>query len=182
MKNLSCKHFFEPEEVFRTNSSNRSSLFSSTSGGRTPSSSSSSASSCSSHSRFQIKRSVSLDFRHMSSLNKQKSMKRDCGRKCTYNPTLEMCIFLVCLFVLVFWGKVFAIVTCTSTWLFFAPGQRSHQLRGVDSSDVIDSEEYKKRVIMEGLLERNRSSRVLLQLWVSSGGQGRFGKNPFCKI
>ncbi|KAI3466171.1 hypothetical protein Pfo_022834 [Paulownia fortunei] len=166
-KNLSYKACWDPEEMFQTNSS-RSSLLSSNSSRRTASSisSSSASSSCSSNPRSEserIKRSVSLDFRQMSQMSRQKSMNRDCGRKCVHNkPTLEMCIFLVCLVALVFWGKVFAIVTCTSTWFFFAPARRGHQLQRADLSvnDVLDSEEYKKRVIMEGLLERNRSRLV----------------------
>lgn len=99
-------------------------------------------------------------------IKSQKSVKKSvCVGKCIYNRTLDrMCILLVCLVGLVFWGKVFAIATCTSTWLLFAPaGRRGHRLGRAESpvNDVIvDSEEYKKRVIMGGLLERNRSRDI----------------------
>lgn len=83
---------------------------------------------------------------------KQRRMKK-CGY---FIPDLEICVLLVCLAALM-WGKVFAIVACTSAWLFIAPGGK---LGRADSCEFSDSEEYKKRVIMEGLLERDRS-RVL---------------------
>ncbi|KAL8506021.1 hypothetical protein ACS0TY_017034 [Phlomoides rotata] len=159
-KNIPCTPS-EPVHIFRTNS-DRSSLFSSNSSSKAPSLSSS-ASSCSSHSRSgsadKIKRSISMDFKQ---LNKQKTTRNDCGRKsCSdYNLNIEIFIVWACLFALV-WGKVFAIVICTSSWLFFAPAhrcrpsQRPQPLRRLDSFDEIDPE-YRKRVIMEGLLDRNR--------------------------
>ncbi|KAL7103550.1 hypothetical protein ACP275_08G186700 [Erythranthe tilingii] len=184
-KSFTCKPFWEPhQEIFRTNSNHSSSIFSSNSSRHRSSASSMSSSSISSLSSNSgseysdgngiiIKRSVSLDFEQMSppmnttttttATTLQKPTRRDCGRKCISNycnPSLDqMCIFLVCLGALVFWGKVFAIVTCTSTWLFVYPG---HRFQRVDSpvndiSNIVDSEEYKKRVVMEGLLERNRS-------------------------
>ncbi|KAL8046489.1 hypothetical protein ABFX02_08G180800 [Erythranthe guttata] len=188
-KSFTCKPFWEPhQEIFRTTSNHSSSIFSSNSSRHRSSASSMSSSSISSlssnssskYSDVIIKRSVSLDFEQMSppmntttttttttttaaGTTLQKPTRRDCGRKCISNycnPSLDqMCIFLVCLGALVFWGKVFAIVTCTSTWLFVYPG---HRFQRVDSpvndvSTIVDSEEYKKRVVMEGLLERNRS-------------------------
>lgn len=124
--------------------------------------SSSRASSISSNSRSgseRIKRSASsLDFKR--TLN-----PRD-GGKC--RCTVVMCIFFICLVALVFWGKVSAIVTCTSACLFFGgrfPQGRCRPESATSSVDLslnedVDSEEDKKRVIMEGLLERNRP-RVL---------------------
>ncbi|KAK3040287.1 hypothetical protein RJ639_028202 [Escallonia herrerae] len=78
-----------------------------------------------------------------------------------YGSSTGLCLLVVCLLVLIFWGKICAII-CTSTWLFFAPRRlnRVDRLEIVVDSPDIDSGEYKKRVIMEGLLERNRS-RVL---------------------
>ncbi|XP_059664533.1 uncharacterized protein LOC132310371 [Cornus florida] len=74
-----------------------------------------------------------------------------------YGSETGLCLLLICLLVLVFWGKVCAIF-CTSTLLYFAPA-RSQRVdspeRRVDLPDV-DSKKYKKRVVMEGLLERNR--------------------------
>ncbi|PIN06323.1 hypothetical protein CDL12_21130 [Handroanthus impetiginosus] len=151
-KNFSYKSW-EPDEIFRTNSNSSSSLFSSNSSRRatssTPSSSSSSASSFPSRlgSERNIKRSVSLDLGQISpNVNRQKSMKRNnCGNKRGH----EMCVFsfLVCLVALVFWGKVFAIVTCTSTWLFFGPAWQGHRSGKADLlvNDVVDSSEENKR-------------------------------------
>lgn len=160
-KSLSCTPL-EPDHIFRSNSDGGSSLFSSNSSSSRAPSVSSSASSCSSHSRSgsadKIRRSISMDFKQI------KTTKKDCGRKSScsnYNLTIEIFIVWACLFALV-WGKVFAIVICTSSWLFFAPAHRrrlSHRPppppRKFDSFDEIDPE-YRKRVIMEGLLDRNR--------------------------
>lgn len=72
-----------------------------------------------------------------------------------------ICLLLLTLLVLVLWGKVCAIV-CTSTWLLFVPRwsivkrPKSSLESGDDSSDV-DSAEYKKKIILQGLLQRKRS-------------------------
>ncbi|XP_057790611.1 uncharacterized protein LOC131007696 [Salvia miltiorrhiza] len=152
-KNASNKPPLAPDGSFWSHS-NRSPLFSSD-GSRTPSMSSLSASSRSSPARSEsdsIQRCVSIDYFRQTN-PKQRMMK-----KCII-PYLEICVLLVCLAALI-WGKVLAIVACTSAWLFIAPGGRSRKLRRADSYELSDSEEYKKRVIMEGLLERDRS-RVL---------------------
>ncbi|XWS51993.1 hypothetical protein CRYUN_Cryun11dG0029400 [Craigia yunnanensis] len=73
-----------------------------------------------------------------------------------------ICSFVISLFVLVIWGKVCAIF-CTSTWLFF--GYQWSTIKLVPSENItvdrhfpeIDTELYKKKVIMEGLLERNHN-------------------------
>lgn len=164
-KSVSSKPLLLPEGIFWSNSSNHSPIFSSNSSSRTPSMSSLSASSRSTPARSEpdnIPRSLSID--HFGQLNpaasKQRAMRRESGRKCAYViPALEVCVLLVCLAALI-WGKAFAIVACTSAWLFFAPsgGRSRRRVRRVDSYGVGgDSEEYKKRVIMEGLLERDRS-------------------------
>ncbi|KAF5728004.1 hypothetical protein HS088_TW21G00146 [Tripterygium wilfordii] len=72
-----------------------------------------------------------------------------------YGVNFGLCFVVFSLVVLVFWGKVCAIF-CTSTWLFFVPCRsiRSDSRNG-DSLEF-DSEQYKKKIIMEGLLDRNR--------------------------
>ncbi|XP_022717966.1 uncharacterized protein LOC111276488 [Durio zibethinus] len=75
-----------------------------------------------------------------------------------------ICLFLISLLVLVIWGKVCAIF-CTSTWLFFAC--RWSKFKPVPSENItvdhhfpeIDTELHKKKVIMEGLLERNHTQK-----------------------
>ncbi|XP_073026296.1 uncharacterized protein [Primulina eburnea] len=146
--------------LLRANS-NASSIFSpSVTDSSRSSSRSSSISSNSRSGSARIKRSPSsLDFKQ--TLNTQ-AVKRD-SEKC--GCTVGMCIFFICLVSLVFWGKVFAIVTCTSACLFFAPACRPHRRCRTESAassinsslnEDVDSEEDKKRVIMEGLLQRNR--------------------------
>ncbi|KAI3812326.1 hypothetical protein L1987_17033 [Smallanthus sonchifolius] len=87
-----------------------------------------------------------------------------------FDSIIGMSIILVILVILVLWGKLCAIL-CTSSWFFIAPrlvaaGQRS----AVDSADKpppeshnsldLESVEYKKKVILEGLLQRNHRNIV----------------------
>ncbi|KAI6687370.1 hypothetical protein NL676_024198 [Syzygium grande] len=72
-----------------------------------------------------------------------------------------ICLLLLTLLVLVLWGKVCAIV-CTSTWLFLVPrwsiiNCTKSPLENCDDSSYVDSAEYKKKIILEGLLQRKRS-------------------------
>lgn len=87
--------------------------------------------------------------------------KRRAIKKCSY--IVEICVLLMCLAALI-WGKVFAVVACTSAWLFIAPGGKP---RRAESYEIGDSEEWRKRVIMEGLLEKDRSR--VFQYWKYSG-------------
>lgn len=165
-KNVARKQCLETDEAIWSHNSNRSPLFSSNSSSPPSSigsSSSSASSQQSSPARSEtdtIQRAVSLD-QHLRRIKPaKKKTKKEGGRKCVYMiPTLEICVLMVCLFALI-WGKAFAVVTCTSAWLFFAPSRRSPKLRRAGSYEVLDSEEYKKRVMMEGWLERDRT-RVL---------------------
>ncbi|KAK7349018.1 hypothetical protein VNO80_23845 [Phaseolus coccineus] len=73
-----------------------------------------------------------------------------------------MSVVAVTLVIMIFWGRLCAIL-CTSLWLYSAP--RFQRIGGINddgnpkttpSNDVdLDSEEYKKQVIMKGLLGRN---------------------------
>ncbi|MFS8030928.1 hypothetical protein Hanom_Chr17g01539781 [Helianthus anomalus] len=79
-----------------------------------------------------------------------------------FDSVIGMSIILVILVILVLWGKLCAIL-CTSAWLFVAPRlvavgkrsaadkQRSESGKNLD----LESEEYKKKVVLEGLLQRN---------------------------
>ncbi|KAI8552687.1 hypothetical protein RHMOL_Rhmol06G0286000 [Rhododendron molle] len=83
------------------------------------------------------------------------------ARECS-SPTIGFCVLLVCLVVLTFWGRVVAIL-CTSMFLFLVR-RRIERSPSVDSTvngidlpvNDVDTKAYKKKVIMEGLLERNR--------------------------
>ncbi|XP_071696309.1 uncharacterized protein [Rutidosis leptorrhynchoides] len=104
-------------------------------------------------------------------LDKSRKTKRE------IDSLYGMSIILVILVVMMLWGKLFAII-CTSSWFFMAP-----RLRPVKGRDVVvatekrssennnklelESMEYKKKVVLEGLLQRNnriivgRSTRIL---------------------
>ncbi|WOH09962.1 hypothetical protein DCAR_0729423 [Daucus carota subsp. sativus] len=96
------------------------------------------------------------ELKQMQQLHQKKNVK---SRKCL-NTNIGLSLIALSLLVLVVWGKICAIL-CTSTWLLLLSA--SFKKRGAvkKSSDQlgredVDSEEYKKRVIMEGLLDRNR--------------------------
>ncbi|XP_077220711.1 uncharacterized protein LOC143854565 [Tasmannia lanceolata] len=78
------------------------------------------------------------------------------------DPVARMSVLMVALAILLLWGRICAIL-CTSAWFYFITRRRTAtepvEVAGkkVDSGNPdIDSDEYKKKVIMEGLLERNR--------------------------
>ncbi|KAK3021390.1 hypothetical protein RJ639_046798 [Escallonia herrerae] len=144
------REFSEPDDTFRT-SSRSSSLFSSSIN------STSYTSSITSGSRSLSDRRASFG----SNSVEPKQVYTQGTKRVYYGSSIGLCLLLVSLLVLIFWGKICAIL-CTSTWLFFAPRRLNcvDRLENVVDSPDVDSGEYKKRVIMEGLLERNRS-RVL---------------------
>ncbi|WVZ22176.1 hypothetical protein V8G54_000720 [Vigna mungo] len=84
------------------------------------------------------------------------------GKKARNDGVFGMSVVVVTLVIMIFWGRLCAIL-CTSVWLYCAP--RWGKIGGVNddgnpkttpSNEVdLDSEEYKKKVIMEGLLGRN---------------------------
>ncbi|KAF7827869.1 Transmembrane protein [Senna tora] len=78
---------------------------------------------------------------------------------------MGMCMLVVTLVIMIVWGRLCAIL-CTSAWLYFVP--RFNKTTAHEGNDVVinntqnskeedylDSEVYKKRVVLEGLLERN---------------------------
>ncbi|GKV15833.1 hypothetical protein SLEP1_g26582 [Rubroshorea leprosula] len=75
-------------------------------------------------------------------------------------PNAGLSLLLMSLLIMIFWGKVCAIF-CTSTWLFLMPRWSIKPSRSEKMVELpvpeIDSDLYRKKVIMRGLLERNRS-------------------------
>ncbi|KAM0063308.1 hypothetical protein Hdeb2414_s0003g00089491 [Helianthus debilis subsp. tardiflorus] len=73
---------------------------------------------------------------------------------------IRWCLFLLLsLIVLVVYGRIYAIL-CTSIWFYLVPCRRVKRMNSVgNGSRVVDteSEQYKKRVIMAGLLDRTRN-------------------------
>ncbi|TYG41258.1 hypothetical protein ES288_D12G161500v1 [Gossypium darwinii] len=89
------------------------------------------------------------------------------------NIELGMSVIVVTLIIMLVWGRLCAIL-CTSAWLYFCPrfrtrvngnGSSSSGGGGVESTQnlndsYLNSKEYKKKVVLEGLLHRN--SRITL--------------------
>lgn len=146
--------------------SSRSTLFSSSTAAASSSLTSSRASSVASNSRSASERKRSSSFDSLQLSQKPTTLSKKTNGCCSSNVGLYF--LLICLVALIFWGKAFA-VFCTSTCLFLIPCRfkRVDDRSGVNVNNSVhvidvDSEEYKKKVIMEGLLERNnRTSRVL---------------------
>ncbi|XP_052208319.1 uncharacterized protein LOC127812060 [Diospyros lotus] len=89
------------------------------------------------------------------SSNSRSSLYRKVEEGCISN--VGLCFLLVLLLVLIVWGKACSIV-CTSSMLFLVPSRRGiHSPEAVVYPAEMDSAEYKKRVIMDGLLERSRN-------------------------
>ncbi|KAF5747404.1 hypothetical protein HS088_TW05G00125 [Tripterygium wilfordii] len=75
------------------------------------------------------------------------------------DPIVGFSIVTITLLIMLLWGRLCAIF-CTSAWFYFVPRLRSnmdHSGTNVSGSTRpdLDSEEYKKRVVMEGFLQRN---------------------------
>ncbi|XP_022726413.1 uncharacterized protein At5g23160-like [Durio zibethinus] len=78
------------------------------------------------------------------------------------DPVMGMYIIMVTLIIMLVWGRLCAIL-CTSAWFYFCPrfpttinNSDITVQRPVNSNDLdLNSEGYKKRVVLEGLLDRN---------------------------
>ncbi|XP_031378713.1 uncharacterized protein LOC116194122 isoform X1 [Punica granatum] len=79
-----------------------------------------------------------------------------------------MSIIMVTLIIMVFWGRLCAIL-CTCSWFYFVPQMRSMGRSYSRDGDEphpdwngldLSSEEYKKKVVLEGFLERDRRSSL----------------------
>ncbi|RDY08628.1 hypothetical protein CR513_07112, partial [Mucuna pruriens] len=104
-----------------------------------------------------------------SSVQRERTSKKAKNWRSSYDPVVGMSVLVVTLVIMIFWGRLCAIL-CTSLCLYCTPRFRKIAAENDDgdpqttkSNDVdldLDSEEYKKKVIMEGLLGRNH--RVVL--------------------
>ncbi|OIW01875.1 hypothetical protein TanjilG_31057 [Lupinus angustifolius] len=80
----------------------------------------------------------------------------------SYDSVIGISIVMVTMVMMIFWGRLCAIV-CTSAWLYFISRSRLNVTKNDDNKKLndnldldVDSELYKKKVIMEGLLNRTR--------------------------
>lgn len=83
-----------------------------------------------------------------------KPKKVDMGNRSSFNSGIYL--FVISLIITILWGRVCAILF-TSIWVYFLPRRHAGYDRQVSVIKLgkTDSRDDKKRVIMEGLLERN---------------------------
>ncbi|KAL4383089.1 hypothetical protein GQ457_15G012340 [Hibiscus cannabinus] len=80
-----------------------------------------------------------------------------------FEPMMGLSIITVTLIIMVLWGRVCAIL-CTSAWLYICARFRTRtRSKGNESTansnsddSYLNSKEYKKKVVLEGLLQRNQ--------------------------
>ncbi|KAL8107593.1 hypothetical protein AgCh_024127 [Apium graveolens] len=98
-------------------------------------------------------------------VQQQQQYKKNVRSTEFFSTNIGLSFIALSLLVLIVWGKVCAIL-CTSTWLLLMSARfkergivkKSSKCDDQLPGENVDSGEYKKRVIMEGLLDRNRSS------------------------
>lgn len=81
-----------------------------------------------------------------------------------FDSMLGAVIIMVTLVVMIIWGKIWAIL-CTAAWFYFIPRFRAKldesyaiKFKNGESNRVdLDSWEYKKKVVLQGLLDRNQT-------------------------
>lgn len=76
-----------------------------------------------------------------------------------FDPLVGMSIVVVTLIIMFVWGRLCAIL-CTSAWLYFVPRLRALKnddaaMKKINGDLDLNSQEYKKRVVLEGFLERD---------------------------
>lgn len=89
-----------------------------------------------------------------------------------YDPIVGMSIIMVTLIIMLIWGRLCAIL-CTSACFYFIPrlsaasqsqngNERSTEHSFLNSGDPesVDSKHYKKRVVLEGLLQRSHHATL----------------------
>ncbi|KAK9117863.1 hypothetical protein Scep_015956 [Stephania cephalantha] len=102
-----------------------------------------------------------------SSSRRPRSRRRNSLLAGRLEPVVGLSVLLVVLAIMVLWGKLCAII-CASAWFYFIPCLRrilnftdNHQnceenLNQSSGGMDLSSNEYKKKVILEGLLERSK--------------------------
>ncbi|XP_015072899.1 uncharacterized protein At5g23160 [Solanum pennellii] len=97
---------------------------------------------------------------------KSRQRREDVLSDDNFDSIMGMSILMVTLLIMLFWGKACAIV-CTCAWFYFLPRFRTKneaviagKIDGVAGDVDRNSEEYKKKVVLEGFLERNHRNGV----------------------
>ncbi|XP_030960162.1 uncharacterized protein LOC115981882 [Quercus lobata] len=83
------------------------------------------------------------------------AQKKKKKKKQQFDPVLVgLSIIMVTLLIMLLWGR-FCAILCTSAWCYFVPCFKKRNLNSQYQYYRYDSEEYKKKVILGGFLERN---------------------------
>ncbi|XP_059633367.1 uncharacterized protein At5g23160-like [Cornus florida] len=79
-----------------------------------------------------------------------------------FDQVVGMSIIMVTLIIMLVWGR-FCAILCTCAWFYVIPSLRiraeSRKEPNIGGSDL-NSEEYKKKVVLEGFLERNHRNNA----------------------
>ncbi|KAI4328644.1 hypothetical protein L6164_020980 [Bauhinia variegata] len=113
--------------------------------------------------------SVSLEKRRGSSSSLHKttlaqSKRLTQAKRNSSHPMVGMSVIMVTLIIMILWGRLCAILS-TAAWLYYIPRFRTtveNDRKNLTANPIdmdVDSKVYKKKVILEGLLERNHNHK-----------------------
>lgn len=93
-------------------------------------------------------------------VNSKQHQRKNKGEVGKFDSAMGVSIIMVTLVIMLVWGRLCAIL-CTSAWFYFRSRYRTinnnNDTKSTVNSDESDlnSKEYKKKIVLEGLLERN---------------------------
>ncbi|MBA0682798.1 hypothetical protein Goari_024491 [Gossypium aridum] len=93
-------------------------------------------------------------------VNSKQHQRKNNGVVGKFDSAMGLSIIMVILVIMLVWGRVCAIL-CTSAWFYFRSRYRTinndNDIESTANSNESDlnSKEYKKKIVLEGLLERN---------------------------
>ncbi|KAL0409152.1 UNVERIFIED_CONTAM: hypothetical protein Sradi_1849600 [Sesamum radiatum] len=93
------------------------------------------------------------------------------GKTAKFDSKIGAVITTVTLIVMLIWGKACAVV-CMAAWFYLIPRYYNEELMKLTNSSNdgdFDSWDYKKRVVLQGLLDRNRRVRGKILTQIESG-------------
>lgn len=160
---ISFRRSSETDDIFKSDSSRSSSTATTTDGGY----GSLVSSAPSTYSVLRRNGSFQANLNELKQvLQQQQHQKKNIVRSSEFfNTNIGLSLIMLSLLVLIVYGKICAIL-CTSTWLLLMSARFKERVVVKNSlkwdyqlpRESVDSGEYKKRVIMEGLLDRNRGA------------------------
>ncbi|XP_039035032.1 uncharacterized protein At5g23160-like [Hibiscus syriacus] len=91
-------------------------------------------------------------------VNSKQIRRKNNGAVKKFDTVTGLSIIMVILVMMLLWGRLCAIL-CASAWFYFyyRTAVKDNDIKIITDADASDlnSEEYKKRIVLEGLLERN---------------------------